>query len=783
MLRVRDWGKVGLLDLAGVASRLAHICAGEGQNECSPRRAALFAALCLALFACAQSPTPAPLTPNVAIATPAAQPTPAPPPPSAALTPIAAQSTPYPAPAPPTIAVPTSAPAPPTVTPQPTTSPLPPASPPVNIAFTQITVGRGHACGLRENSAAVCWGNQNSALLGALDAPSETAFTQISAGFHFTCGLRQDAAIVCWGDNTYGQAAPPQGAFTEIAAGRDHVCAIPISQGSQDARPKLLCWGNPFPNGAEPLPLDAPISDIQSGHGFTCGLTPQADIACLSINRIINLPTKRGTITHLTEITSVPFTQLAIGIAHLCALRQDGSVFCQGANYSWQATPPPTKFVQIAAGWYHSCGITQARAIECWGSGRAGAPGERLLAPDGEFAAIAIGWRDSCALRASGRAVCWRAPRDLPLAPSTPPDNVSLAFGGAKFNDPVDIFPWPSSGLAIVDRRGVIAVHRDRRDPPPSQTILDLTDAVVCCEGESGMFSAALDPQFDDFPFLYVWYRTIADSASGDSAPRFVGRLARFRVNNGAAVKRSELAVLEVDQPQRLHLGGAVRFGADGMLYLGIGDNGTAADAQALDKLRGKIIRIDVRGANAERRYRIPPDNPFVGAPGARPEIWAYGLRNPWRMAFDPKEPGSLFIADVGNLAWEEVSIATAGSNLGWPLCEANACAPGVDTAGLAPPAVAYGRVHGCAIIGGVTVSWLDGGFIFSDLCGRRVWLLEPNISPDSAQASPQWRMREIADLSALARNIIAFGAGEDGSVYALSRNGPILRLHPDLVE
>ena len=497
----------------------------------------------------------------------------------------------------------------------------------------------------------------------------------------------------------------------------------------------------------------------------------------------------------LTEITPGPFIQLAVGIQHICALREDGSVFCQGSNDRFQATPPPTKFAQIAAGWRHSCGITRASLIECWGSGRVGAPGERLVAPDGEFAAITIGWRNSCALRPNGRAACWGTADYLAtiLAPEMTnlSFSVSSAFDGAKFNAPVDIFPWPSGGLAVVDREGIIAAHHDDPNAPPPQPILDLTADVVCCLGQNGILSAALDPQFEEFPFLYVWYSAVQDDATGEGMPDYVGRLSRFRVNRGAALKNSELVILEAHMPTQNHMGGAIRFSADGMLYLGIGDDGTPRHSQALGRLAGKIIRIDVRGANPDQPYRIPPDNPFANDPGARPEIWAYGLRNPWRMTFDPANPANLFVADVGEGTREEVSIAVAGANLGWPLCEADICQESLDSAiaaNLTSPAVAYSKDVGCAVIGGVAVSWLNNGFIFGDLCSRRVWLLERDSpfdsAPANAQDSPQaWRMREIADLSELTRNIIAFGKSADGSVYVLPRTGAILRLYPDPAE
>ena len=380
-------------------------------------------------------------------------------------------------------------------------------------------------------------------------------------------------------------------------------------------------------------------------------------------------------------------------------------------------------------------------------------------------------------------------PTPLPPASNLPSVAVSPAFGGAYFYTPVDIFPLPSGGFAIVHRHGVIESRQDLPDAPPPQTILDLTDRVVCCEHEDGMLSAALDPQFQDFPFLYVWYKTTADADNllGEGAPVYLGRLARFRVENGVALKNSELPILEVPLPNRFHLGGAVRFGPDGMLYLSIGDNKAKDDAQSLNNLRGKIIRIDVRGANLRQPYRIPPDNPFVDAPGALPEIWAYGLRNPWRMALDPANPGSLFVADVGADKREEVSIATAGANLGWPLCEGYICHNNADLATLTPPAVAYNRAdvaRSCAVIGGVTVPWLDNGFIFGDLCARRLWLLERDTAPDTVPDSAQpWRMREIANLSDDIHLILAFGAGSDGSLYILSYKGPILRLTPGLVD
>ena len=457
---------------------------------------------------------------------------------------------------------------------------------------------------------------------------------------------------------------------------------------------------------------------------------------------------------------------------HACAIRVDGSVFCEGTHYSQRSQPPPTKFVQISGGWYHACGITETSDIECWGSGARGAPGERLSAPKGKFTAVSIGWRNSCALRPNGHAVCWRQPNvqnpsKLPKLPN--------AFDGVRFEQPVELFPLPDGRLAVVERKGLIASYSDEPNAAPPKTMLDLTDKTVCCSGNSGMFSAALDPQFEQFPFLYVYYRVVSRHAYGENMPGLVSRLARFRMKGGRAVKDSELTILEMQQSKINHYGGAhfegaVRFGADGMLYLGIGDSSQPGKPQLLDTLHGKIFRINVRGATPGRPYRIPPDNPFVDNPKARHEIWAYGLRNPWRMDFAPD--GRLFIADVGSGSYEEVSLAAKGANLGWPMCEGNVCKDGTesDADGLTSPIFAYDRGDGCAIIGGVTAPRLNNGFVFGDYCSGKVWLLEQD-------ERDGWQARLLAQME---QGILSFAIDADGAVYILTAGNPIMRLQID---
>ena len=640
---------------------------------------------------------------------------------------------------------------------------------PEDAQFTRITAGKYHACGLKADGTALCWGSN---IRGSLNVPDGLTFSRISAGLNFTCGLRIDGAIACWGSNNHAKASPPDGSFDEIAAGRAHACAL--DDGA------LICWGRDFPDGAETIQEIPPLSTIQAGAEFTCGLTPDADAACWD-NRDREL-----------AITPGPFASLAVGLHHACAIKVDGSVFCGDEDqlrYSRHSDPPSTKFVQISGGWFHACGITETSDIECWGSGERGMPGDRLSAPEGEFTAISIGWRNSCALRANGRAVCWHTtdwtapPNNLSspqhtlnkAAPTleSHPQQSNESFRSVKVYNPVELFPLPNGRIAVVERNGTITAYSDEPNAAPPKTILDLTHKTPCCRNEDGMFSAALDPQFEEFPFLYVYYTIFVEYvySEGSSFER-AARLARFRIVDEQAVKNSELTILEVPQSHSIHYGGAVRFGADGMLYLGIGDDFQAEKSQSLNSLLGKIIRIDVRGATPEQPYRIPLDNPFVYNYHALPEIWAYGLRNPWRMDFTPD--GRLFIADVGAFVQEEVSLAASGANLGWPMCEGNICEEGAapDADGLTAPLFTYGREDGCAIIGGVTAPSLNNGFVFGDHCSGKVWLLEQD-------EQENWQTRALAQTE---RRILSFGIGSDGTVYILAAWKPLMPLLPEKV-
>ena len=240
---------------------------------------------------------------------------------------------------------------------------------------------------------------------------------------------------------------------------------------------------------------------------------------------------------------------------------------------------------------------------------------------------------------------------------------------------------------------------------------------------------------------------------------------------------------MHIAQPFANHNGGAVVFGPDGMLYIATGDGGSGGDPQGngqrLDTHLGKILRIDVDVApGSSTAYQVPADNPFATTAGAKPEIWLYGLRNPWRIRFD-RETGDLWIGDVGQNAWEEIDVARAGQkglNYGWNIMEATHCfnpSSGCDQTGLTLPVAEYGHDLGCAVIGGVVVrdpsqGRLDGGYLFGDACSDNLWLMDP--------AGDE--LREATLVAKMGRSLSSIGEAEDGSVYATSLgSGELLRI------
>jgi glucose/arabinose dehydrogenase len=369
------------------------------------------------------------------------------------------------------------------------------------------------------------------------------------------------------------------------------------------------------------------------------------------------------------------------------------------------------------------------------------------------------------------------APTDTsaPSLVSEPPD-------AAGFPNP-DLFDWmPVAGgftkptdladagdaLLVVEQAGVIRLVQDGqvRDQP----FMDISSRVGSNSSEQGLLGIALDPEYAGNGVFYLNYT----DRNGDTV------ISRFRSSDDgmSGDPDSEQALIQVDQPYANHNGGDLEFGPDGMLYIGLGDGGSGGDprgnAQNKDTLLGKILRIDVRGQDF---YTIPADNPFADG-GGRQEIWASGLRNPWRFSFD-RQTGDLYIADVGQNKYEEVNFLPAGSppgaNFGWDYREAAHEFEASPPAGLAltDPIFEYDHGQGCSITGGYVYRGQDlpefrGIYLAGDYCTGFVWGLLRG-------ADGQWQSQRLFQVSA---NISSFGEDNRGELYLLDhRTGSIFRL------
>jgi glucose/arabinose dehydrogenase len=292
---------------------------------------------------------------------------------------------------------------------------------------------------------------------------------------------------------------------------------------------------------------------------------------------------------------------------------------------------------------------------------------------------------------------------------------------------------------------------------------LDISDRVSCC-GERGLLGVAFPPGFSVKRYFYVNYT----DRNGDTV------VARYRLTGDPDVadRASQEVLLSIDQPFANHNGGQLAFGPDGYLYIGTGDGGSAGDpqnnAQNRLSLLGKILRIDVE--SGVEPYAVPASNPFADLDDAQPEIWALGLRNPWRFSFD-RLTGDLYIADVGQSDWEEVHVQPAssngGENYGWRILEGSHCfeEADCDRQGLELPAVEYDHSLGCSITGGQvshSVRWpeLAGIYLYGDFCSGRIWGLR--------RSGDGWHSAELADTSI---SISAFGVDDEGTLYVLDHD------------
>jgi glucose/arabinose dehydrogenase len=360
--------------------------------------------------------------------------------------------------------------------------------------------------------------------------------------------------------------------------------------------------------------------------------------------------------------------------------------------------------------------------------------------------------------------------------PSPTPDRPDLSAVRVRLVPVADL----DSPLAMAVRSGddrlfvagqsgtVYALERGGSGNVPE--VLDISSRITS-GGEQGLLGLAFSP---DGRFLYVNFT----DTEGDT------RVEEYRMRSDGSINQgSRREVLFVDQPFSNHNGGNLVFGPDGYLYIGLGDGGSGGDpmgnGQNLGTLLGKMLRIDPRPEGG-RPYGIPPDNPFVGREGARPEIWSFGLRNPWRYSFD-RETEDLWIGDVGQNAREEVDFEPAGTaggrNYGWNAFEGSAPFPGGAPApeGAVPPLIDYPLESGaCAVTGGyvyrgTAIPSLRGAYLYADFCVGQV----------RALVQRNGRVVQRRDLEPRVEALASFGEDQEGELYVLSLSGSVSRLAP----
>ena len=350
---------------------------------------------------------------------------------------------------------------------------------------------------------------------------------------------------------------------------------------------------------------------------------------------------------------------------------------------------------------------------------------------------------------------------DTPPATTTFPDSIAYEWqlAASGLERPVDLQPDGSGRLYIIEKPGRIRILENGQ--LLDQPFLDIDDRVGSNGNEQGLLGLVFHPQYAQNGRFFVNYT----DNNGDTV------IARFQVSDDSNIAdvNSEVRLLGVDQPFANHNGGVLTFGPDGYLYAGLGDGGSAGDplgnAQNTRTLLGKILRIDVDSVDP---YSVPADNPFGN------EIWAYGLRNPWRMSFD-RLTGDLYIGDVGQGVWEEIDYLPAGSaggtNFGWDFREGAHDYEGGGPPGMVDPIAEYSHQEGgCSVTGGFVYrgaipEW-NGIYLYGDYCTGFIWGL--------IQSNAGWQKQQLFDVDV---TITSFGQDEAGEIYLLSDIGNIYRL------
>ena len=351
---------------------------------------------------------------------------------------------------------------------------------------------------------------------------------------------------------------------------------------------------------------------------------------------------------------------------------------------------------------------------------------------------------------------------------------VKEAFPNLSFNRPVDLQHAGdnSNRIFVVEQEGIIYVFTNDASATGKKVFMDIRSKVDDAGNEEGLLGLAFHPDYETNGYFYVNY-------TATNPDRTV--ISRFKVssNTDQADATSETVLLTIAQPYSNHNGGQVSFGPDGFLYIATGDGGSGGDphdnGQNRSTLLGKILRIDVNKQENGKEYGIPADNPFANnSNGYKEEIYAYGLRNPWRFSFDA-DNGRLWTGDVGQNAYEEIDVIVKGGNYGWNTMEANHCfepSSGCDRSGLKLPIHEYGRGSGISITGGFvyrgpTLTGLKGKYIYADYGSRKIWALD-----HSDMSKPI-----NTELFEANFNISSFGVDQNNELYICAFDGKIYKL------
>lgn len=350
---------------------------------------------------------------------------------------------------------------------------------------------------------------------------------------------------------------------------------------------------------------------------------------------------------------------------------------------------------------------------------------------------------------------------------NTPPIPEGLALEAFVSDLALPVFmtavPGDNEKLYVVEKVGRVRLVQG--GALQEQSVLDIEN-LVSTSNEQGLLGLALHPDYQNNGYIFVYY---TDEA-GDT------QVVRYQVSNDVADPNSAKPILSVDQPHSNHNGGMIAFGPDGYLYIGLGDGGSANDpknrAQNLTLHLGKILRIDIDNGDP---YAIPEDNPFVGQTDVLPEIWTYGWRNPWRFSFD-RETGDMWVGDVGQNEYEEVSFQGAGQggdNYGWRCKEASHNfdrSEGCEGE-LIDPVLEYDHRQGVSITGGYryrgrAIQELQGMYVYGDFGSGKIWF--------AAEQDGKWGASEWQDGDL---NISSFAEDADGELYVIDYRGTIYKL------